>query len=94
MAKQLGLFVDRCEDLGPDCPAKAVGVIEGLTARKGSIVVCTHGEVIEYLQQHLLGATGAGFGADQPRDKGSIWVLGLENRAIASARYVPPLKTR
>lgn len=94
LSNQLGAPVQLCEDLGPNCPTKAVQLLESLKPNSRPVIVCTHGEVIEHIQRHLPGAKAAGFGADQPRDKGSAWVLQLQSGVIDSAHYVPPTRAR
>jgi broad specificity phosphatase PhoE len=94
LSRELGLSIETSDGLGPDCPADSIAVIESLKPSAKPVVVCTHGEVIEYLQHHLGRAKTAGFGADRPREKGSIWVLQLENQMVIGARYVAPITAR
>jgi broad specificity phosphatase PhoE len=78
------------EELEPNCPAQAVKLLESIEPSSTPVVVCTHGEVIDYIQRHLRGANPPGFGPDQPGDKGSRWILQLDNGAVAFAQYLPP----
>ena len=91
LSRELGLSIETSDGLGPGRPADSIGVMESLKSSGDPVVVYTHGEVIEYLQHLMEGAKRAGFGADRPREKGSIWVLQLENQMIIFARYVPPI---
>jgi broad specificity phosphatase PhoE len=94
LSRELGLSIETSEGLGPGCPPDSISVMEALKPSGDPVVVCTHGEVIEYLQHHMGGAKRAGFGADRPREKGSIWVLQLANQTVIFAQYVPPTTAR
>jgi 8-oxo-dGTP diphosphatase len=94
LSTKLEVPVETCDELGPTCSSDAIDVLTSLTPRADPVVLCTHGEVIQYLQRHLRGATAAGFGDDQPRDKGSIWILQVVDREVTSAHYVSPIAAR
>ena len=51
-------------------------------------VLCTHGDVILELLDHL--ARGGVFVDDARFEKGSTWVLGTEAGEVTAARYLPP----
>jgi 8-oxo-(d)GTP phosphatase len=52
-------------------------------------VLCTHGDVIARLLEHL-DAIGVPLDGGRQLTKGSIWVLDLEGGEIVGARYQPP----
>lgn len=51
--------------------------------------LCTHGDLVPKVIRHLL---AAGMQADQGpvAQKGSVWVLDVEDGRVARGRYVPP----
>ena len=51
-------------------------------------VLCTHGDVLYDLLQHL--ARHGVIGGPAPLDKASTWVLQLDGEAVRSATHLPP----
>jgi 8-oxo-dGTP diphosphatase len=93
LAERLGLKVETADALaeGSDAPA-VVGLARELAtgARPGSIVLCTHGDVIPTLLDALARLDGLRLPAAYPCAKGSTWVLeaGPEGR-FETADYLP-----
>lgn len=59
----------------------------------GSVVLCTHGEVIHDMQTRLENeepAGFAGFGPASLREKGSVWVLDRAEGRFTAPRHLPP----
>lgn len=52
-------------------------------------VLCTHGDVLGNVLDHL-DRRGVPLGKTRKLEKGSTWVLEVDNGEIASGRYVPP----
>ena len=53
-------------------------------------VLCSHGETIGLLIQHLANEEGVDFRGPMEWPKGSVWVLSTRGKRIIKARYVPP----
>ncbi|HSJ96061.1 MAG TPA: histidine phosphatase family protein, partial [Myxococcota bacterium] len=70
-------------------PAKACEALAGL---RGAVVLCSHGDQIAGLLEHLRGE-GAEL-ADEPRcEKGSVWSFERRGAGPWKARYAPPPPT-
>ena len=86
LAAQLGLKVEVDEQLGEGHDWKhALELIERATE---PIALCSHGDVIGDLM-HDLAARGVPLDDDRI-EKGSTWVLQVEEGEIVKARYLPP----
>jgi 8-oxo-dGTP diphosphatase len=88
LASALGAEIQSDDALGEGMGAKAVEVL-GSWTREGPAALCTHGDVIESILAHLM-ESGVRLGGRLQAAKGSVWVLGVTDGAIVSARYVPP----
>jgi len=64
----------------------ALRVVEKMSDRAS--VLCTHGDVVEELLDHL--ARVGVLEVEARFEKGSTWVLGTEAGEVISARYLPP----
>ncbi|HEV2311415.1 MAG TPA: phosphoglycerate mutase family protein [Acidimicrobiia bacterium] len=64
----------------------ALRVVEKMSDRP--TVLCTHGDVVGELLDHLERA--GVLGVEARLEKGSTWVLGTEAGEVVSARYLPP----
>jgi broad specificity phosphatase PhoE len=86
LAKRLGLEVGVDKKLGEGHDwTYALELIEQATE---PIALCSHGDVIGDLMHHL---AARGVPLDDERiEKGSIWVLQVEDGDIVKARYLPP----
>jgi phosphohistidine phosphatase SixA len=93
LATVFGLPVEESADLLPAAGAAARLLALAISvhgAASGTVVVCTHGEVIHDLQLHLGEDGPSSFDADSPREKGSVWVLEREGGRFLGATYLPP----
>jgi len=88
-ATRTGLRVEVADELGPTATDDAAEFIRRLAVPGTSVVLCTHGEVIEALQERLECADGIEFAADPRRDKGSAWSLRLVDGRIVHSEYHP-----
>jgi 8-oxo-dGTP diphosphatase len=86
LAASLGLEVEIDKKLGEGHDwSHALAIIEGATQ---PVVLCSHGDVIGDLMQHL---ASRGVALDDDRiEKGSTWVLQVEQGDVVKARYLPP----
>ena len=83
----LGLPIDRVLELGE---GHGLEGIEPLLVAGGSVVACTHGDVIDELLDELRYEGLAG--ADAKASKGSTWKLRARAGLIEAAEYIPPPK--
>jgi 8-oxo-dGTP diphosphatase len=86
LAKKLGLDVEIDERLAEGADwSNALDLVEHATA---PLVLCSHGDVIGDLMHHL---DRRGVPLDDDRiEKGSTWVLQVEEGEVVKARYLPP----
>lgn len=86
LAKQLGVDIEIDERLAEGADwSDALAIIQQATA---PIVLCSHGDVIGDLMHHL---DRRGVPLDDDRiEKGSTWVLQVEEGEVVKARYLPP----
>lgn len=86
LAQHLGLEVEVDKQLGEGHDFRhALELIHSATE---PIALCSHGDVIGDLMHHL---AARGVPLDDDRiEKGSTWVLQVEDGDIVKARYVPP----
>ncbi len=86
LAARLGLEVELDEDLAEGNHwSHALALVEQATQ---PIALCSHGDVIGDLMHHL---AERGVPLDDDRiEKGSTWVLQVEEGDIVKARYLPP----
>ncbi len=86
LAKKLGLGLELTERLAEGADwSGALTLIECATE---PLVLCSHGDVIGDLMHHL---DQRGVPLDDDRmEKGSTWVLKVEDRAVVKAHYLPP----
>jgi broad specificity phosphatase PhoE len=86
LANRLGIEVEVDKRLGEGRDwSHALDLIQRAT---GPIVLCSHGDVIGDLM-HDLAARGVPLDDDRI-EKGSTWVLQVEDGDIVKARYLPP----
>jgi phosphohistidine phosphatase SixA len=91
LADALGSSVQRSPSLLPDAGAAAANLALNVSFNgSGSVVLCTHGEVIHDMQSRL-GLDGApNFNVDAPREKASVWILERTDRRFVGATYLAP----
>jgi len=91
LARRLGLAVATDDALAEDARDGAVlARLEELTEAGRPAVLCTHGNIVPVVLDHLRRG-GTAFGPP-PHDwkKGSIWELRTHGRAVVAAAYRPP----
>jgi broad specificity phosphatase PhoE len=86
LAASLGLEVEIDKKLGEGHDwSHALAIVEQAPQ---PVVLCSHGDVIGDLMHHL---AARGVALDDDRiEKGSTWVLQVEEGNIVKARYLPP----
>lgn len=90
LAAARGLKVEESDDFAEGNSHKAIEVVRGLAEGKGTIVACSHGDVIPDIVDHLLRADSMQLPAVQGWSKGSTWVLTAHHGRFDDARYLPP----
>jgi 8-oxo-dGTP diphosphatase len=88
LASERGLTLEESEDLAEGAgPARALALLSEVSEKP--TVLCSHGDVIEEVLQHL-SAEGLEVPHPPPLRKGSTWVLETEGDGFVGARYLPP----
>ena len=87
LALRLGLPIQDEERLVEGTPLGEV--LQLLTTPGPTAAMCTHGDIVVNLVDHLL-AAGLVSPADAGASKASTWALEIEGGAITAARYIPP----
>ena len=91
LSEGLGLQVELTKDLVPDAAVAAETLLRQVArGEPGSVVVCTHGEVIHSLQTTFARTSPAVFGTHPPRAKGSVWVLERVGGHFVQGTYLAP----
>jgi 8-oxo-(d)GTP phosphatase len=91
LAHAVGVTVRASPSLVPDAGAAATILALNVAFNgSGTVVLCTHGEVIHDMQSRLGPDGPPNFTADAPREKGSVWVLERTERQFVSATYLSP----
>ncbi len=86
LAKSLGLDVEIEDGLAEG--AEWTLALQLVEQAKAPIVLCSHGDVIGDLLHHL---SERGVPLDDDRiEKGSTWVLQVDEGDVVKARYLPP----
>jgi 8-oxo-(d)GTP phosphatase len=88
VAAAIGATVEPDETLGETMGAKAVDAWRLWVAEEGTTVLCTHGDVVLALLEHLA-ETGVRARRKGMPPKGSVWSF-TGAGAIEAARYLPP----
>jgi 8-oxo-(d)GTP phosphatase len=88
LASARGLTVEESEDLAEGAgPARALALLSEVS--REPTVLCSHGDVIQEVLQHL-SAEGLEVPHPPPLRKGSTWVLESEGDGFVGAKYIPP----
>jgi phosphohistidine phosphatase SixA len=88
LGKSLGLSVEADERLAEG--AGAAGALSvAAEVRAGDAVLCSHGDVVPDLLEHLV-ANGTKLKDELRWQKSSIWILTWEGKHLTKGRYVPP----
>jgi 8-oxo-(d)GTP phosphatase len=91
LAHTVGITVRESPSLVPDAgAAAAIMALNVAFNGSGTVVLCTHGEVIHDMQSRLGSDGPANFNAEAPREKASVWLLERKERRFVSATYLAP----
>ena len=85
-----GLKLEETEEFAEGNSHKAVEVVRGLAETPGVVVVCSHGDVIPDVVEHLVRTDAMALPDVQGWAKGSTWVLSAHDGRFDSAQYLPP----
>lgn len=89
LASELGIDVERCDELAEGDPAAAVALMRSVT--EPAVVACTHGDVVPEILASLSKQDGLVVPPDAQWAKGSTWVLtGEDGRFVRGAYIAPP----
>lgn len=86
-----GLDVEEEEDLAEGKGTAAAILVRSLVDKRGDVVLCSHGDVIGEVLT-ALDKDGARLESEDRCQKGSIWVLGRDEKGRLQGRYLPPPK--
>lgn len=88
LAEQRRLPVDLADELAEGTPLREALLLIQKVAHENT-VLCTHGDVVGDLLHHL-DRKGVPLGDVVKLEKGSTWVLDVQDGEIVAARYLPP----
>ena len=92
IASKTGLEVQEDVALTPNAGRQAIDRVRALSTSQpsGSMVLCTHGEVIGDVLAALASEDGVRLSRRPPGLKGCVWVLDFRKGKVANARYITP----
>ena len=91
LSKELGLHIERTKRLVPSAGTSAESYVRRVSRdESGTVVLCTHGEVVHALQEELPKSFSQLFDGGVPREKGSVWILERVDGEIVKSTYLGP----
>ena len=93
LARAHDLKVEEAEEFAEGNSGKAIEVVRGLATNGGTVAVCSHGDVIPDIVEHLARTDATRLPADYGWAKGSTWVLTAHQGRFDDAEYLPPPPT-
>jgi len=90
LAGALRLDVVDADELAEGNGRKAIELVRGLTESDDTVVVCTHGDIVPEMLEHLASADHLHLPRDARWPKGSAWVLSASDGRFDHALYLPP----
>jgi 8-oxo-(d)GTP phosphatase len=88
LADARGLAVELVDEMAEGSTKEALALARDHLS--GSVVLCSHGDVIPYILEDLVVHDGADLGPSPQWAKGSTWVVEREESAV-TLRYLRPL---
>jgi 8-oxo-dGTP diphosphatase len=88
LAAERGLAVEETDALAEGATHDAVALVRSLAGR--TAVVCSHGDVIPRVLEHLVVHDGLDLGHDPRWAKGSVWVVEDDGERATKAFYLEP----
>lgn len=89
LAATLGMKVEESDEFAEGNSYKAIEVVRGFAEGNANVVVCSHGDVIPDIVEHLVRADAMSLPDLQGWAKGSTWVLTAKDGRFDSALYLP-----
>jgi len=89
LADACGLELETADELAEGAPVTAALELGLSVAEHGSVVLCTHGDVIAFAIEELL-AAGAPLEGPLELRKGSTWILEVRGGRYVRGRYLAP----
>jgi 8-oxo-dGTP diphosphatase len=93
LATARGLKIEEAEEFAEGNSHKAIEMVRGLADGAGAIVVCSHGDVIPDIVEHLARTDNMRLPNELHWAKGSTWVLSAHHGRFEDAGYIPPPPT-
>lgn len=90
LAATLGKKVEDAEELAEGNGHKAIELVRGLADDGGAFVLCSHGDIIPEVIDHLTQTDGMRLPDDAHCAKGSAWVLTNHDGRFVAAAYLDP----
>jgi 8-oxo-(d)GTP phosphatase len=91
LATRLSIAVQPAPALATDAGRQALVLIDELAANAGgTVVLCTHREVLTLVLPELGTQFHRPLGHRLPGAKGGTWMLDFRRQKLASVRYLPP----
>jgi 8-oxo-dGTP diphosphatase len=88
LAAARGCPLEETTDLAEGASHEAVALVRSLAG--GHAVLCSHGDVIPRVHEHLVVHDGVDLGHDPRCAKGSVWVLEDDGERVVKAFYIEP----
>ena len=89
LAAARGLPVEEADEFAEGNSHKAIEMVRGLAEGSGTVVVCSHGDVIPDIVEHLARTDAMVLPADYGWAKGSTWVITARDGRFEEAIYLP-----
>jgi phosphohistidine phosphatase SixA len=93
LAHARGLTVEEADEFAEGNSHKAIEMVRGLAEGSGTVAVCSHGDVVPDVVEHLLRTDSMRLPDEQHWAKGSTWILTAHHGRFDEARYLPPPST-
>lgn len=88
LAAHLGVEVEASDSLAEGASHDAVALVRSLAGHTAAL--CSHGDVIPRVLEHLVVHDGVDLGHDPRWAKGSVWVLEDDGQRVVKAFYLEP----
>jgi 8-oxo-dGTP diphosphatase len=88
LARHLGVEVEPSDALAEGASHEAVALVRALAGH--TVALCSHGDVIPRVLEHVVVHDGVDLGHDPRWAKGSVWVLEDDGQRVVKAFYLEP----
>jgi 8-oxo-dGTP diphosphatase len=93
LSRVRGVKIEEADELVEGNSHKAVELVRGLAEGAGTVVACSHGDVIPDIVEHLARTDDMHMPLEVRWAKGSTWVLTAHHGRFEDAKYLPPPPT-